>query len=129
MVDIDEEHEDEGNLDSSKYPVIDNSVRVFRKSIINFKSESYYKMTPSSQWYSSPPILIHYNNSFIQHISTVQLQLDHEYQRQNVERHIKLVTDASATVSGHERRDVLIRNKIRSHKLMENFVSKKYFSI
>ena len=46
---------------------------------------------------------------------------------QTVEHHIKLVTEASASVVGFERRDGVIRQKIQSRKLMRYFNTKKQF--
>ena len=42
------------------------------------------------------------------------LQLDHPCHNQCVERHVKMVTEAAAQVEGFERRDGLIRQKIKS---------------
>ena len=42
------------------------------------------------------------------------LKLRQDCHSQNVERHIKLVTEASLAVVGHDHRDGIIRNKIRS---------------
>ena len=77
-------------------------------------------MTHFSHWKSFPPVLSQSSNDF---------QLNHECHRQNVERHIKLVMKASGSVCGYSRKDGLIRNKIISHKLMKDFVSKKYFKV
>ena len=57
------------------------------------------------------------------------LKLGHGCHSQNVERHIKIVTEASAFVVGHDRRDGVIRNKIRFRKLIKNFKSKSEFQI
>ena len=40
---------------------------------------------------------------------------------QDVEQHVKLVTEASMSVAGHEKRDDLIRQRIRSRKLIKCF--------
>ena len=111
---------------TSQYPLMDKSVRVFKKPIINFKALSYHEMTPSSQWRTQPPVLKEYNNTFIRSLE-IPLRLDFECHSQNIERHVKHVTEAAAAVCGHDRRDGNIRNKINSRKLMKNFVSKKYF--
>ena len=44
---------------------------------------------------------------------------------QAVERHIKLVTEASATVCGQETRDDFIRTQIQSRKELPKFDSKQ----
>ena len=48
---------------------------------------------------------------------------------QAVERHVKLVTEASASVSSFERRDGLIRQKIKSRKLQKVFEAKQDFKL
>ena len=58
-----------------------------------------------------------------------QLILEHPCHNQAVERHIKLVTEASAAVTGFEKRDGLIRQKIRSRRLMKAFNTKKQFNV
>ena len=47
--------------------------------------------------------------------------LEHPCHNQGVERHIKLVFEASAAVAGFKNRDGLIKQKIRSRKLMKTF--------
>ena len=84
-------------------------------------------MTPSTQWQSIPPILQQLNYNEIQNLRLIPFSSKHECHSQNVERHIKLVTEASSAVAGHDRRDGLIRNKIRSRKLMKNFECKRSF--
>ena len=46
---------------------------------------------------------------------------------QSVERHVKMVTEAAAQVEGFERRDGLIRQKIKSRKLLKKFGTKVQF--
>ena len=46
---------------------------------------------------------------------------------QCVERHVKMVTEAAAQVEGFERRDGLIRQKIKSRKLLKKFDTKVQF--
>ena len=48
---------------------------------------------------------------------------------QSVERCIKLVTEASASVCGHEKRDGFIRARIRSRKSTPNIDSKANFNL
>ena len=117
------------SFDVNQYPPIDKSVRVFRKPLINFKASSYYQMTPSLQWRTLPPVLHHYSDDFIRSLEQIPLKLEFECHSQNVERHVKTVTEAAGAVCGHDRRDGHIRNKIKSRKLMKSFVSKKYFNV
>ena len=53
--------------------------------------------------------------------------LGHECHSQNYERHLKLVTEAFAYDVGHDNRDKVIRNKVRSSKLINDFESKREF--
>ena len=55
------------------------------------------------------------------------MQLDHPCHNQCVERHVKTVTEAAAQVEGFERRDGLIRQKIKSRKLLKKFDTKVQF--
>ena len=55
------------------------------------------------------------------------LQLDHPCHNQCVERHVKMVTEAAAQVERFERRDGLIRQKIKSRKLLKKFDTKVQF--
>ena len=57
------------------------------------------------------------------------LKLDHPCYNQAVERHVKLVTKASASAAGHERLDGMIRHRIQSRKLMKFFETKKQFNV
>lgn len=48
---------------------------------------------------------------------------------QNVERHIKLVTEVSSNVIGEKKRDSIIKTKLRSRKVMPKFEKKSDFKI
>ncbi|KAB7500854.1 hypothetical protein Anas_10986 [Armadillidium nasatum] len=122
---VESESEDEPEEDDeTKYPPMNKGVRTFLKPKINFNASSYHTMTPISQWETIPPILNAMSEAEIKNLIYNPLKLRHDCHSQNVERHIKLVTEASLAVVGHDRRDGLIRNKIRSRKLMKTFVSK-----
>ena len=57
-----------------------------------------------------------------------KLHQEHPCHNQALERHIKLVSEASTAVAGFKNRDGLIRQKIRSRKLMKTFNIKKQFN-
>ena len=59
-------------------------------------------MTPSSQWRTQPSVLKEYNNSFIRSLEQIPLRLDFECHIQNIERHVKIVTEAAGAVFGHD---------------------------
>ena len=46
-----------------------------------------------------------------------------------LERHVKLVTEASSQVCGIDRRDGLIRQKLKSRQIMKKFHSKHHFNV
>ena len=46
-----------------------------------------------------------------------------------LERHVKAVTEASARVTGFERTDGLIRQKLKSRALMQFFNTKQDFAV
>ena len=119
----------ETSFDINQYPPIDKLVRLFKKPLINFKAPSYYQMTPLSQWKTPPPVLKHFNNDFIKSLEKIPLKLEFECHSQNIEKHVKTVTEAAGAVCGHHRRDGHIRNKIKSQKLMKSYTSKKYFNV
>ena len=53
--------------------------------------------------------------------------LGHECHSQNYERHVKLVTKAFTYDGVHYKIDEVIRNKVRSRKLIKDFESKREF--
>ena len=55
------------------------------------------------------------------------LKLDHPCHNQAVERHVKVVTEASGQVVGYEKRDGLIRQKLKSRMIMKKFDTKQQF--
>ena len=113
--------------DDNAYPIVHEAVRVFRKPEINFQALHYHDMTPMNQWYTVPPLITDMNDEQLMQMLTEPFHTKHQCHSQNVERHIKLVTEAAAAVASYERRDGVIRNRIRSQKLMKCFTSKKDF--
>ena len=71
-----------------------------------------------------PPAIRHLSDSEIEDCRMKPLILHHPCHNQTVERHVKLVTEASVQVTGFERRD----EKIRSRKLLKKFDTKMQFS-
>ena len=90
---------------------------------------SLRKNDTSVRWkQQQPPAIRHLSDSEIEDCRMKPLILHHPCHNQTVERHVKLVTEASAQVTGFERRDGLIRQKIRSRKLLKKFDTKMQFS-
>ena len=67
-------------------------------------------MTPILQWRTIPPVLRLIEEDKILEFIEKPLKLGHECHSKIVERHVKLVTEASV-------KDGVIRNKISSRKL------------
>lgn len=106
-----------------------NSVRRFLVPKLNFKAKEYFKLVNmNGSDILEPPAIKNLDNSEIEDIQTHPLCLKHPCHNQAVERHIKLVTQASSSVAGYERRDGLIRQKIKSRRLMKVFNTKKQFA-
>ena len=55
------------------------------------------------------------------------MKLDHPCHNQAVERHVKAVTEVSGQVVGYERRDGLIRQKLKSRMIIKKFDTKQQF--
>ena len=119
----------ETSFDINQYPPIDKLVRLFKKPLIDFKAPSYYQMTPLSHWKTPPPALKGFNNNFIKSLEQIPLKLEFECHSQNIEGHVKTVTEPAGAICGHDRRDGHIRNKIKSQKLMKSYTSKKKTSM
>lgn len=106
-----------------------SKIRRFRIPKINPNAKAYYQLSSLNvQEMQEPPALRDLKNEDIEAIRQNKLMLEHPCHNQAVERHIKLVTEASAIVAGFEKRDGLIRLKIRSQKLMKTFDTKKQFN-
>ena len=75
------------------------------------------------------PAIRHLSYDDIVEFRSQPLLLRHPCHNQAVERHIKLVSQASsmAMATSFEKRDGIIRQQIRSHKLIKSFDSKKDF--
>ena len=70
---------------------------------------------------NQPPSIKHHSDSKIEVIRKYPLKLNHPCHNQHVERHVKLVTEASSQVCGIDHRDGLIRQKLMSRQIMKKF--------
>ena len=84
----------------------------------------YYQLTCSQQ----PPAIAHLTNDSIEDCRMKPLLLYHSCPNQTVERHVKLVTEAFTQVAGFERRDEIIKQKIKSRSLMKICDNKMQFT-
>jgi len=67
------------------------------------------------------------DDTSIAQMLTKPLVLQHPCHNQAVERHVKLVTEAASVVTGYEKRDGMIGQRIQSRLLMTKFDSKQQF--
>ena len=89
-------------------------VRKFIMPKINIIAKTYYSLSSLSlKDMHEPPALKYLLNKEIEAFQQHKLNLEHPCHNQAVERHIKLVSEASAAVAGLKNRDGLIRQKIR----------------
>ena len=104
-------------------------VRKFIIPKINTNAKTYYSLSSLSlKDLHEPPASKHLLNKEIEAFQQHKFNLEHPCHNQAVERHIKLVSEASAAVTGFKNRNGLIRQKIQSRKPMKTFNSKKQFN-
>jgi hypothetical protein len=103
-------------------------VRKFEVPQLNFDAQHFYEMTTNNGDNTEvPPLIKDFSDDEIKELSLYPLTITHPCHNQTVERHVKLVTQASSMVSTFERRDGLIRQRISSRKLIKQFGTKKHF--
>jgi len=105
-----------------------SSIRLFHLPTINMKADVYYQLADIDTSSQQPPAIAHLTNDSIKDCWMKPLLLYYPCHNQTVEQHVKLVTEASAQVAGFERRDGIIRQKIKSRSLMKNFDTKMQFT-
>jgi hypothetical protein len=67
----------------------------------------------------APPLTRNLKDAEVNWIMETPLLFKHPCHNQAVERHIRLVSKAARTVTNFERRNGLIRQRIRSHQLIK----------
>ena len=77
--------------------------------------------------FRQPPAINNLSSSEIASIADSPLKLDRPCHNQAVERHVKIVTEESGQVVGYERRDGLIRQKLKSRMIVKKFDTKQQF--
>ena len=87
------------------------SIRLFHLPTLNLKADTYYELVDMKLSQQQSPAITHLSVTEIDNFRTKPLVLPHSCHNQTVE-HVKLVTEASAQVTGFERRDRLIRKKL-----------------
>jgi len=104
-------------------------VRQFKVPNINVEATHFYELTnfDSIKDISQPPALMDLDDTSIAQMLTKPLVLQHPCHNQAVERHVKLVTEVASVVTGYEKRDGMIGQKIQSSLLMSKFDTKQQF--
>ena len=125
--DLVDSRSEEYSLEGAKYYDTASTVRLFEPPTLDLTVNSYYKMVNLTSCHQQPPVIEHLTDLDIEQCRIRPLQLDHPCHNQCVERHVKMVTEAAAQVEGFERRDWLIRPKIKSRKLLKKFDTKVQF--
>ena len=107
--------------------------RTFEPPKINFAAESYTDMVSWLGKYTEPPPLQNHSLESIDKICETGVYpiwwKKVPCHNQAVERHIKLVSEASTKVCGQENREGFIKTTLFSRKLIPTFESKKEFRI
>ena len=100
--------------------------RKLKVPFINKKVILYHKLVHAC-FEDEPPLLHHLTNDELKSVRQKPMFFKQPCHNQAVERHIKLVTQASANVAGFERGYGLICQKINSRSLMKKFEFKNQF--
>ena len=74
-----------------------------------------------------PPAIRELSSSEIASVVDNPLKPDHPCHNQAVERHVKVVAEASGQVVGYDKRDGPIRQKLKSRMTMKKFDTKQQF--
>ena len=96
--------------------------------VINTNAKSFFEMVNlDDSDFRQPPAINDLSSSEIASVADNPLKFDHPCHNQAVERHVKVVTEVSGQVVGYERRDRLIRQKLKSRMIMKKFDTKQQF--
>ena len=111
-------------------PGIQSQIRKFTVPDINFDARDWDELVNwKTAVITEPPLTLHLSDEEIQAVIDAPLALaKYPNHTQSVERCIKLVSDASKQVYGHNARDGFIRARKSSQGLMPRFDTKKQFA-
>ena len=102
------------------------AVRKFKVPFINEKATSYHQLVgPCLD--VKPPLLHHVTNNELISVRQKLMFFKQPCHNQVVERHVKLVTQASATVAGFEKRGGLISRMMNLRSPIKTFNSTKQY--
>lgn len=117
----------------SRVPRYDNQIRDFKVPKLNFDATDYTELIDwQSDKVTEPPLTKSISEADLRRMivnipETIEI-LNFSCHTQAVERHIKMVTEASTLVCRNTSRDGLIRAKIASRKATPKMETKKDFS-
>ena len=101
---------EEGFIEPSSVGTECTAIQKFLIPKINFKANSFHKMVNLNvPDIHEPQATTQFSYEEINELRLRTLKLDHPCHDRAVERHVKLVIEASASTTGHERRDGMIR--------------------
>ena len=121
----DQEDEDGERVESD----VRVSIRKFRVPKINTNSKVYYKLVNmSSPDIFEPPLIAGLTDNEILNVRNKKLVLKYPGHTKAVETKIKVVSECSAQVVGFDRVNGLIRQKLKSWKLIKRFDAKKDYT-
>ena len=103
-------------------------LRLFHPPTINAKADVYYQLADIETCSQQTRPIAHLTNGSIEDRQMKPLLLYYFCHNQTVELHVKLVAEASAQVARFERRNGIIRQKIKSCSLMKKFDTKMQFT-
>ena len=110
--------EESANNDDWSHALNSSSIRLFDVPTLNLEANAYYELAIA---------IASLTDREIEECLKKPLVLQYPCHKQSVERHVKLVVEESAQVAGFDTRDGVIRQKIKSHKRMKTFATKKQF--
>ena len=86
-----------------------SSIRCFKVPALDPQAKEFYELVNlNEKEISQPPALVSFDNDSILKMQEAPLCLQHPCHNQAIERHIKLVSEASLAVAGYKNRDGLI---------------------
>ena len=116
---------------SNKFNMYDPCVKVTRFEVpkaVNTNAKSFFEIVKlDDSDFRKLPAINDLSSSEIASTGDNPLKLDHPCHNQAVERHVKVVTEASGQVVGYERRDGLIRQKLKSRMIIKKSDTKQQF--
>ena len=101
---------------------------LFHVPTINMKADVYYQLANIETCSQKPSAIAHLTDDSIEECWMKHLLLYYPCHNQTVERHVKLVTEASLQIAGSKRRNGIIRQKIKFRSLIKKFDTKMQFT-